>query len=154
MLLGAGEGAGPFSNVVTQPIRAVLLSIGLLVLIPANAWAQWTVSSPNGSTSISVSLNPSTGALSYSVTQGGAVVLESSALGISTSVGDFSNGLSFVSRGNTVINESYSLITKATTRPAAASPAAVSACRFWQRRAIGGYCWPKATSGGAITRHS
>ncbi|MDC0713279.1 glycoside hydrolase family 97 catalytic domain-containing protein [Stigmatella sp. ncwal1] len=92
-----------------QSIRAVLLSIGLLALMPANAWAQWTVSSPNGATQMSVSLNTSTGALSYSVTQGGAVVLENSALGISTSVGDFSSGLSFVSRSNTVINESYSL---------------------------------------------
>lgn len=82
--------------------------MGLLALIPANAWAQWTVSSPNGATSISVNLS-STGALSYSVTQGGAVVLESSALGISTSAGDFSTGLSFVARANTVINESYSL---------------------------------------------
>ncbi|EPX63317.1 hypothetical protein D187_005723 [Cystobacter fuscus DSM 2262] len=96
-------------SVVIRFIRAVLLSLGLLALIPADAWAQWIVSSPNGSISISVSLNPSTGALSYSVTQGGAVMLESSALGISTSVGDFSNGLSFVSRASTVINESYSL---------------------------------------------
>jgi alpha-glucosidase len=91
-----------------QFIRTVFLSIGLLMLIPSEAWAQWTVSSPNGSTSLSVSLG-SSGALSYSVTQGGAVVLENSALGISTSVGDFSSGLSFVSRTNTVINESYSL---------------------------------------------
>ncbi|SEU24491.1 glycoside hydrolase family 97 catalytic domain-containing protein [Stigmatella erecta] len=90
-------------------LRALFGSIGLLTLVPANAWAQWTVSSPNGSTSISVSLHPSTGALSYSVTQDGAVVLESSALGISTSAGDFVNGLSFVSRSNAVINESYSL---------------------------------------------
>ncbi|HEX8536151.1 MAG TPA: glycoside hydrolase family 97 N-terminal domain-containing protein, partial [Cystobacter sp.] len=92
-----------------QFIRAGLLSLGLLALIPADAWAQWTVSSPNGSISISVNRNSSTGALSYSVTQGGAVVIESSALGISTSIGDFSSGLSFVGRGDTVINESYSL---------------------------------------------
>jgi alpha-glucosidase len=90
-------------------LRGGFLCMGLLMLVPASAWAQWTVSSPNGSISFSVNLNASTGALSYSVTQGGAVVLESSALGISTSAGDFVNGLSFVSRSNTVINESYSL---------------------------------------------
>ncbi|ADO69318.1 glycoside hydrolase family 97 catalytic domain-containing protein [Stigmatella aurantiaca] len=94
---------------MTQIIRAVFWVIGLLVLIPADAGAQWTVSSPNGSTHIAISLNTSTGALSYSVTQGGAVVIENSALGLSTSAGDFSSGLSFVSRSNTVINESYSL---------------------------------------------
>ncbi|ATB36826.1 hypothetical protein CYFUS_002241 [Cystobacter fuscus] len=91
-----------------QFLRAGLLSIGLLALLPADAWAQWSVSSPNGSISISVNRS-SAGALSYSVTQGGAVVIESSALGISTSIGDFSSGVSFVGRSDTVINERYSL---------------------------------------------
>jgi alpha-glucosidase len=92
-----------------QYVRGLLLSLGLLALTPMEAGAQWTVTSPNGATSLSVSLNSSTGALSYAVTQGGAPVIESSALGLSTSVGDFSSGLSFVGRSNAVINESYSL---------------------------------------------
>jgi len=39
-------------SVVMRLIRAVLLSIGLLALTPVDAWAQWTVSSPNGAISI------------------------------------------------------------------------------------------------------
>jgi alpha-glucosidase len=81
-------------------IRAAVSSLGLLALAPAGAWAQWTVSSPNGSTSITVNLQASNGTLNCSATQGGAVVIENSPLGISTSAGDFVSGLSFVSRSN------------------------------------------------------
>ncbi|MET0405378.1 MAG: glycoside hydrolase family 97 catalytic domain-containing protein [Cystobacter sp.] len=89
-------------------VQSLFVGLGLLAMAPTDVRAQWAVSSPNGATSISVSLNTSTGALSYSATQGGATVIENSALGLSTSLGDFSSGLSFLGRVNATVNESYS----------------------------------------------
>ena len=67
----------------------------------------YSVSSPSGAITISVAL--SGGSLSYQVTRNGVKVFEPSALGLSTSIGDFSTGLSYLSRQDNLINESYSL---------------------------------------------
>lgn len=66
-----------------------------------------TVSSPDGQTTVSVALNNQQ--LSYSVVKNGSTIIDSSPLGINTSVGDFTNGVSFVSFTTNEVDETYSL---------------------------------------------
>jgi alpha-glucosidase len=90
-------------------LRAVRLPLAVILLMPAAAWAQsWTVTSPSSRIALTVT-RASTGSLSYTATSGGAVVLEGGALGINTSIAEFSTGLVFSSRGDAVISETYSL---------------------------------------------
>ncbi|WCJ60650.1 glycoside hydrolase family 97 N-terminal domain-containing protein [Fontisphaera persica] len=76
--------------------------------LPAAEW-QETVASPNGSIQATLHLEESSGALFYRVRSRGAVVLENSPLGITTSEGDFTAGLSVSSVTRREINETYTL---------------------------------------------
>lgn len=66
---------------------------------------RWNVTSPDGKTAISIDL--SGGKLTYSVIQDGVAVLENSEMGINTSKGNFTNGLTYKSSGVKTINETY-----------------------------------------------
>jgi alpha-glucosidase len=69
----------------------------------------YTVASPNGAISVVVTHNTANGTLSYRATRNGVAVIDSSTLGINTSVADFTSGVAFVARSDSAINESYSL---------------------------------------------
>ncbi len=69
----------------------------------------WTVSSPNGKTSINVKLSGN-GSLTYTVAQDGVTVVETSDMGINTGIGNFNNGLAYVSESNQTINETYEML--------------------------------------------
>ena len=72
----------------------------------AFAWADDVcVSSP--SDKLKVNVSDAGGRLYYSVTFDGQEVLQPSALGLKTSVGDFTKGLSIVDTQNSTISESY-----------------------------------------------
>ncbi|HVK48656.1 MAG TPA: glycoside hydrolase family 97 catalytic domain-containing protein [Pseudobacter sp.] len=66
-----------------------------------------TVTSPDGQTTVSVILSGQQ--LSYSVTKNSIQQISNSPLGINTSVGDFTSGLSFISYSTAIINETYQL---------------------------------------------
>jgi alpha-glucosidase len=90
-------------------IRAVRVPLALLLLMPAVALAQsFSVTSPSARIALTVT-RASTGSITYTASSGGAVVLENGALGINSSIGDFSTGLAFSSRSDVVISETYSL---------------------------------------------
>ncbi len=76
---------------------------------PRQVLNTYTVSSPDGAVSAVVTHDTVTGTLVYRVTRGGAAVVDTSTLGLNTSIGDFNNGLTFVARSDSAINESYSL---------------------------------------------
>ena len=74
----------------------------------ALAWADDVcVSSP--SDKLKVNVSDAGGRLYYSVTFDGQEVLQPSALGLKTSVGDFTKGLSIVDTQNSTISESYQM---------------------------------------------
>src|SRR5436305_8485374 len=67
----------------------------------------WTLTAPGGTgPTATVSLS-STGKLTLGVRDGGATVLNTSALGIRTSAADLSTGLSFTSRSDTHVTGTY-----------------------------------------------
>lgn len=68
----------------------------------------WKLNSPGGNLRVSVGQN-NDGGLFYSVEKNGRAVIEQSALGISTSLGDFTGGLAFERRENDSISEIYSI---------------------------------------------
>lgn len=65
-----------------------------------------TISSPDGSITVQFTLS-SNGGLLYSVTKNGDTILESSALGITTSLADFSSGLSLESTQLITFDQTY-----------------------------------------------
>ncbi len=69
----------------------------------------WNVISPDNGTKMTVKLSGD-GKLTYTVEQDGVMILENSEMGINTSVGDFTKGLSFRSEENKTINEKYSML--------------------------------------------
>ena len=78
----------------------------ILMTSSAFAWADDVcVSSP--SDKLKVNVSDAGGRLYYSVTFDGQEVLQPSALGLKTSVGDFTKGLSIVDTQNSTISESY-----------------------------------------------
>jgi alpha-glucosidase len=80
-------------------------------LLPLNAMysAESMVSSPDGSIRASVVFDESRGKASYSVKSGEAAVIESSPMGLTTDLGDFTQGMSLVQTTTQVIHETYIL---------------------------------------------
>ena len=69
----------------------------------------WTVKSPDGTISMTVSLDDN-GQLSYTATKGTQTAIEASRIGLSTAAADFdAGGLVFGSKTDAVIDETYSL---------------------------------------------
>ena len=83
-------------------------AVSWLLNTPMDA-SQWSVVSPDGGTIMNITLSDA-GKLNYTVTQDGAVIVENSELGINTSVGDFTTGLTFQSEENKTINETYEML--------------------------------------------
>ena len=74
------------------------------------AWAaDFPVSSPDGKVAARVAFDQKGGTVSYSVTSGGAVVIDNSPLGITTSRGDFTVGMGLVGSEQVVVDETYTL---------------------------------------------
>jgi alpha-glucosidase len=94
-------------------IVAAVLSATAALAIPAPAVAassgSWMVSAPAGSGPAAV-VTLANGQLTFSAQRGGAAVV-SARIGITTSVGDFSSGLNFGSRSDTVMTQSYTMVT-------------------------------------------
>lgn len=86
-------------------ITSIILSV--LAFISLSVSAQDTVISPNGQITVTVSFT--SGELSYNVTSGTENVIGQSALGINTSLADFTSGLTYVSSTANTINETYQL---------------------------------------------
>jgi alpha-glucosidase len=100
-----------------RSISLTALGLGAVLLVggsvvgtaqPALALTTHSVSSPDGGTSLIVR-NENDGTLTYSVSQGGQSVIDSSRLGMVTASTDLSTGLSFDSEANTTLNQSYTL---------------------------------------------
>ena len=94
--------------------KIIILSISsLLWLSPLRgslegAFAQ-TITSPDGNIKVSLSVN-SEGTPYYNITYGNTVVIQNSPLGLATSVGDFTKGLSLKSAGESKqVEGSYDL---------------------------------------------
>lgn len=88
------------------------MAVGVLLGLPGVAAAavnRYAVASPKAVTSIEVSHDTVAGTLSYTVRREGQVVIDASALGLSTSVADFSSGLAFVARKDQDIRSKYTL---------------------------------------------
>ncbi|MDZ7371955.1 MAG: glycoside hydrolase family 97 protein [candidate division KSB1 bacterium] len=90
-------------SALTLIISAALLSCS------ARQTQDWQVVSPDGRIALTVSLNRSDGSLSYTVASGGVIVIESSPLGLVRTDASFAAGLSFISRSDRVIDETYTL---------------------------------------------
>lgn len=69
----------------------------------------FNITSPSGNTVLSVCLSDE-GVLTYTASQDGVTLVEESAMGLATSLGDFTAGLSYISEDDTVINETYRVI--------------------------------------------
>ena len=95
-------------NSRARPCRPLAIAIFALAPLAAAA-ASYGVSSPNGKIAVQVTQDAGTGALSWSATKNGAAVLESAALGLVTSRGDFSSGLAFVARVDAKVKGHYTL---------------------------------------------
>jgi alpha-glucosidase len=93
-------------------LRSPAVSALLAVLLLPGALAEgadYTVKSPSGGVSLTVSHDRRQGTLSYRARSAGAEVLERGALGITTSLGDFSSGLKHVRDARRVVDEAYRL---------------------------------------------
>jgi alpha-glucosidase len=91
---------------------AIALVAGLSIVgvaTPASALTIHTVTSPDGGTSLTVR-NENDGTLTYSVSQGGQSVIDSSRLGIVTASVDLSTGLAFDSEVDTTLAQNYTTL--------------------------------------------
>ncbi len=70
---------------------------------------RFVVTSPSANTAVTVSLSE-IGGLNYFAEQDGIKLIENSAMGIVTSVGDFTEGLEFVSESDSAIDETYPML--------------------------------------------
>lgn len=95
----------------TLSALALLLGVGFLVpAAPAQAATTWTTNSPNAEVSARVTLTDSA-TLTLAIARGSATVVSPSALGIVTSTVDLTRSLTFVSRSDRVVTETYSMTT-------------------------------------------
>ncbi len=85
-----------------------MFSILLLISSLFQAQNLDTVKSPDGNLEIQLKLGEE-GRLSYNIRLKNEIFLEESPLGMKTSIGDFSNGLSYISSFKSVISETYQL---------------------------------------------
>ena len=88
------------------PLASVFTGLTVSAAAPD---ADYTVSSPDGTTHLAIDLS-SDGSLTYFAVQDGVTVVKTSDMGIKTSLGDFTKGLTFVSVTSREIRESYSVI--------------------------------------------
>lgn len=70
---------------------------------------KFVITSPSGNTLLSVCLS-NEGVLTYTVSQDGVLIVEESAMGLSTGIGDFTSGLHYVSEDDQVIQETYRVL--------------------------------------------
>ena len=71
--------------------------------------ATFSVSSPGAGLSATITFDEAAGAVSYSVTSGGTVVIGTSPLGLTTSLADFTTGIAFVGSSTATVDETYTL---------------------------------------------
>jgi alpha-glucosidase len=88
-----------------------ILCAPLLLVLAAGSGraATYTLQSPAGNIVLTVKHDPGAGTLAYDVRSQGTPIIEKGALGIVTSVGDFSRGLAFVSQARRQLDETYRL---------------------------------------------
>ena len=111
------------SNCIFMNLKVFLFSAALL---PCVAFAQARVSSPDGNLEVSVSGNG--GKPTYSVTYKGKTIIEESPLGVKTTIGDFSSGLTLTDCETDAINTNYTLSRSKTSRVHYVANEAI--CRF------------------------
>jgi hypothetical protein len=99
-------------RVLLTTAAAVTIAVGIVVPaeagVAAAANGTWTVTAPSGSTNAAV-VTLTNGALEFSAKEGGTTVLSPAPIGITANVGDFTSGLTFTGRKNTVVTESYTM---------------------------------------------
>jgi hypothetical protein len=106
----AGEAIIRYRAVVNG--RETAAAAPLRVIAYAEAW---TLNAPNGRGGVRARLDDS-GILSYYAVQETEIVVEPSPIGFKTSLGDFSNGLTFLGREDRTIDETYDVLSgKAST---------------------------------------
>ena len=89
---------------------AALAVAGLAIPAFAATSGTWTVSAPSGSGNAAV-VTLTNGRLTFAAQRAGTTVLSPASIGISANVGDFTSGLDFTSRSDTVVNQSYPMTT-------------------------------------------
>jgi alpha-glucosidase len=83
--------------------------IVLLLLGPVAGAADLSVSSPDGKITAKIVFDEKAGIASYTVTGGGAPLIDKSPLGITTDRGDFTAGMALAGSDQTVVDETYTL---------------------------------------------
>lgn len=83
-----------------------LVSILLFLVITVHAEVK-SVTSPDGKLNVDISVNA--GKLSYTVSYDGGIVMESSALGLNTDIGDFTQGLTLTGERRKNVDQTYSI---------------------------------------------
>ena len=82
---------------------------------PVAAKSPWTINSPDDNLVVEIDLDPQKQGLSYRITYGGKVAVESTSIGIRTSLADFGGGLAYQSGTTQSIFEHYAIPTGKTS---------------------------------------
>jgi alpha-glucosidase len=95
---------------------ATVLVVGGFITVTAGTAraadpASWTVAGPAGSPVAAQLAISAAGTLSFGVTHGGATVLTPAAMGIETSAADLTTGLTYRSRADRTVTETYAMTT-------------------------------------------
>jgi len=93
--------------VKTHTSASILLTVSFLAVAPASA-SDYVVKSPSGALTLTVT-HDKRGGLAYSVRSGAVRIVDSGALGLTTSRGDFTTGLGFVRQSRAIVDETYTL---------------------------------------------
>ena len=86
-----------------------LCALLLLALASQARAASYALQSPGGNVALTIKHDPKAGTVTYDVRSKGTPIIEKGALGITTSVGDFTGGLAFVSQARRQLEETYKL---------------------------------------------
>ena len=97
-------------HLLAAAATGVVAATVLAVPAFAASTGTWTVTGPSGSADSAV-VTLTNGRLTFAAQRNGATVLAAAPIGISATVGDFTSGLNFTTRSDTVVTQSYTMVT-------------------------------------------
>lgn len=103
-----GIGSAVLNVVASDGVQTLLSQVSVTVL-PSKEEG-WIVTSPSENIEFQL-YQDADGSLKYLAYRDGRPVMESSGLGLITSIGSFDSGLTYIGRTDTEINETYSMVT-------------------------------------------
>lgn len=107
LITGLADGKTRISCQVTK--EEITKEGSLDIVVGIGDESTWIASSPDETQTVLFSINPD-GVVEFTAFEDGIVVIGNSATGIKTSLGDFTGGLTFVDKEETLIEDSYELI--------------------------------------------